>query len=216
MEVTLTPVEIRVLGCLVEKEATTPAAYPLSRNALTTACNQKTSRDPVMNLSEADVQAAVDSLIRKTLAIRRGHRGGRVARYAHCLHDRLNQEFDFSRTELAVMATLFLRGPQTRGEIRSRCARIYEFDSSVEVDDILRQLQRRPDGPYVRELPVEPGQKEARYMHLAGGDKVAPAPRPSGEHQGARPETEIDRLRKELAQARAELAELRRQLQKDA
>ncbi|MBT8143158.1 MAG: DUF480 domain-containing protein [Gammaproteobacteria bacterium] len=170
MDTLLTPVEARVLGCLVEKQATTPATYPLSRNALTAACNQKTSRDPVMNLTEAAVQQAVDSLITKTLALRRGGAGARVAKFAHCLHDRLNREYDFSRGELAIMAVLFLRGAQTRGELRSRSARIYEFESMVEVDDVLAGLQSRGDGPYVTELPVSPGQKESRFAHLACGD----------------------------------------------
>lgn len=170
MEKILTPVEARVLGCLVEKEATTPDSYPLSLNALRLACNQKTNREPLMNLDETSVQDALDTLVRKTLVAVRSRSGSRVPKYTHRLRERLNDEFSFTAPELAVMGMLFLRGPQTRGELRTRCARMHEFTDTTAVDATLTLLRTREDGPYVIQLPVAPGQKEARFAHLACGD----------------------------------------------
>lgn len=178
MEKILTPIEARVLGCLVEKEATTPDSYPLSLNALKLACNQKTSREPVMNLDESTVQEAIDTLVRKTLVAVRSKSGSRVPKYAHRLRDRLNDEYSFEPPELAVMGMLFLRGPQTRGELRTRCARMHDFADTAAVDATLAQLRTREDGPYVMQLPVAPGQKEARFAHLACGDVEVEAPGP--------------------------------------
>ncbi len=218
----LTPIEARVLGCLIEKEATTPAGYPLSLNALKTACNQKTSRDPVMDLSESTVQDTVDALIRKTLVSGRSSSGSRVPKYAHRLHDRLNPEFDFSRPELAVMGMLFLRGPQTRGELRTRCARIHDFADTGEVDQVLTQLRTRDDGPYVKQLPLAPGHKEVRFAHLACGDVSVDEPAPASARSVplsddsarlAALELEVGRLRAELDETREDLAAFRKQFE---
>ncbi len=175
MEVVLTPLEIRVLGCLVEKEATTPDNYPLSLNALTNACNQKTNRDPLMNLAEHMVQSAIDSLVKKTLVASRSGAGGRVAKYAHRLHDRLNPDYDFARDELAPMCELMLRGPQTLNELRTRCARIHEYGDTEELAAVLERLEKRPERPYVKRLARRPGQKEARYAQLLTGELPAEA-----------------------------------------
>ena len=173
MDMVLTPLEVRVLGCLVEKEATTPENYPLSLNALTNACNQKTNREPVMELEERTVQATIDGLIRKTLVASRSGAGSRVAKYAHRLRDRLRPDFDFTPEELAPLCELMLRGPQTLGELRTRSSRILEFADSAALASALERLERRADGPYVRRLGRRPGQKEARYAHLLAGEPPA-------------------------------------------
>lgn len=173
MDQTLSAIEVRILGCLIEKQATTPDVYPLTLNALLTACNQKTNRDPVMNLDEGDVLAALDGLIDKTLAaLYQTSQAGRsrVAKYQHRLYQRAFDEFNFSMPELAVLAVLFLRGPQTLGEIRSRCARIHEFQDLAAVSEVLNQLESNPHGPYVKTLSPQPGRKEPRYAHLFCGD----------------------------------------------
>lgn len=208
MEITLTPVEIRVLGCLVEKEATTPESYPLSLNALTNACNQKTNRDPVMTLEERTVQAVVDGLIRKTLVASRSGAGSRVPKYVHRLRDRLRPDFDFSPEELAPLCELMLRGPQTLGELKSRCARIHEFPDMSALAAALERLERRPDGPYVRRLPRRPGQKEARYAHLLTGSEPVEPEEQEAVVVGA---TTDEAAR--LAELELEVARLRRDLQ---
>ena len=170
MKITLTPIEIRVLGSLLEKEATTPENYPLSLNALTNACNQKTNRDPVMSLTEATVLEAVESLTRKTLVTQRGGASSRVPKYAHRLNNRLQDEYDFSAAEQAALCVLMLRGPQTGGEIRTRSSRLYEFADIVELDQTLLRLAERDDGPFVVKLERQAGHKEHRYAQLWGGD----------------------------------------------
>ena len=178
MDQTLSANEVRILGCLIEKQATTPDVYPLTLNALLTACNQKTNRDPVMNLDEDDVLVALDGLIDKTLvALYQTSQSGRsrVAKYQHRLYQRAFDEFNFSIPELAVLAVLFLRGTQTVGEIRSRCARIHEFPDLAAVGAVLDQLENNPHGPYVKTLSPRPGRKEPRYAHLFCGDVVEEA-----------------------------------------
>jgi uncharacterized protein YceH (UPF0502 family) len=170
VNVTLTPIEVRILGCLIEKEATTPDVYPLTLNSLLLACNQKSSREPVMDLVSTDLVPALDSLIDKTLASnwRSGH--NRMAKYQHRLRDRISDTFNFSLPELAVLAVLFLRGPQTVGEIRSRCSRIHEFESLETIANVLKSLEENPDGPYVTLLPRQEGRKESRYAQLFCGE----------------------------------------------
>ncbi len=170
MNVTLTPIEVRILGCLIEKEATTPDVYPLTLNSLLLACNQKSSREPVMDLVCADLEPALDSLVDKTLVSswKAGH--NRMPKYQHKLRDRVSDTFNFSLPELAVLGVLFLRGPQTVGEIRSRCSRIHEFESLEAVADILTALEENLDGPYVTLLPRQEGRKEPRYAHLFCGE----------------------------------------------
>ncbi|MEM7253168.1 MAG: YceH family protein [Pseudomonadota bacterium] len=164
MPPTLSTNEIRALGCLIEKSVTTPDVYPLSLNALTTACNQKSNREPVLQLSETDVQSAIDSLVEKTLA--RPDRGSsRVARYAHRVDDRLFGELAFSGEELAVICLLLLRGPQTAGELRSRSNRLFAFSGIEQVEAVLDGLSTRDDGPYVVALAREPGRREIRHRH---------------------------------------------------
>ncbi len=217
MDTQLSAIEVRVLGCLVEKESTTPDAYPLSLNAVTTACNQKTSRDPVMALDASTVQEALDALVKRTLAATRSSAGSRVVKYAHRLHDRLSPEFSFARDELAVMCLLFLRGPQTRGELRTHSARLHAFQDTTEVGEVLTRLQEREDGPYVTQLPVSPGHKEARFAHLVSGDvEYTPSELPAAplSDEGARVaalEQEVRALRDEVTRVAERLDQFMKQ-----
>ena len=166
MDIVLTPVEARVLGCLIEKEATTPDYYPLSLNALTTACNQKSNREPVMNLDERTVAQTLDSLSEKQLAQQKNPPESRTAKYGH----RMPQVFDLSPQELGTLCVLLLRGPQTAGEIKGRATRLCTFDDLPHVQAVLHRLADREDGPFVVKLPRQPGRREHRYEHLLCGE----------------------------------------------
>lgn len=211
MDIKLTPIEVRVLGCLIEKESTTPDQYPLSLNALTNACNQKTNREPVMNLNDTTVMQAVDSLIVKTMISTRGGGSSRVQKYSHRMSGRLFNENSFSKSELAVLAVLFLRGPQTLGEIRTRSARIHEFADIAELSNTLKALADREDGPFVTQVAKQPGRKEARYAHLFSGEVdeavalSADAPTAGVDDQAAR----IEELEIKLSQLTSEHNELK-------
>ena len=156
----LSPVEIRILGCLVEKELATPEYYPLSLNALTNACNQKSNRDPVMALTDEDVAQGLDDLRHRQL-IYRSAEGVRTLRYCHHLEGMLH----LNRSELALLAILLLRGAQTIGEIRTRCERMHAFADLAEVEAVLNDLSTA-DPPLVAQLPRQPGRKECRYIDL--------------------------------------------------
>jgi len=162
--------EARVVGCLIEKEITTPDQYPLSLNALTNACNQKTNREPVLELPESVVQQTVDSLMKRHMVSdRSAGYGGRVTKYKHRF---CNTEFGplkFSKTELGILCVLLLRGPQTPGELRSRTARLCEFPDSDAVESTLASLMSREDGPFIARLPRAAGAREYRYAHLFSG-----------------------------------------------
>ncbi len=172
MNIELTPLETRVIGCLIEKQITTPEQYPLSLNALTNACNQKSNRDPVLDLAEADVQAVVDGLVRRFHVSEHGGFGSRVAKYQHRFCNTEYGSLNFSAQELAIVCELFLRGPQTPGELRSRASRLGHFNDAGEVEAALERLARRDDGPFVVRLPREPGRRESRYAHLFSGEPV--------------------------------------------
>ena len=159
----LSLLEARVLGVLVEKERTVPDSYPLSLNALVAGCNQKSSRDPVLNAAETDVQAAVDGLKSMVLAIERS--GGRVARYAHNVERMMN----VPQQAAALLAVLMLRGPQTAGELRMNCERLHCFADIPAVEALLNELAERSDGALVTQLPRQPGSRENRWMHLLSG-----------------------------------------------
>jgi uncharacterized protein len=161
---TLDPVEVRVIGALAEKALATPDYYPMSLNALVAACNQKTGRDPVMDLAEPDAARALDSLTRKGLAGTTSGAGSRVAKYRHLL----DHQFELDTPEVAALAVLMLRGPQTVGEVKGRTGRLYTFESLEEAEATVRRLAER-DEPLVVELPVQPGRKEPRFAHLLGG-----------------------------------------------
>ena len=179
MNIEFNPNEARVIGCLIEKEITTPDQYPLSLNALTNACNQKTNREPVLNLSEAEVQQSVDSLMKKYMVSdKSAGYGGRVTKYKHRFCNTEFGSLKFSKQELGIICVMLLRGPQTPGELRSRTNRLCEFADAEEVETTLRNLMSREDGPFIARLSRAPGARESRYAHLFSG-MLESAPEPS-------------------------------------
>jgi uncharacterized protein YceH (UPF0502 family) len=208
VNIVLGEVAARVLGCLVEKEITTPEYYPLSLNALIHACNQKSNRDPLMNLEEDAVRGALRALGQHTLA-RSASGDSRVAKYEH----RLADTFNFTRPETAILCELLLRGPQTPGELRSRAERMHPFEDLSVVQSTLKHLMER-EPPLVKLLPRQAGNKEARYAHLLSGDiEVLEAP-PQKEGAVSGSATESARIRgleSEVAGLRQEVADLTRQ-----
>jgi uncharacterized protein len=202
----LSPVAARVLGSLVEKEITTPEYYPLSLNALTNACNQKNNREPVMNLDEDQIRLAVHQLEDYELAGAARGADSRVAKYEH----RMQEVFNFTRGEIAVVCVLLLRGPQTPGELRGRGERMHRFE---ELSDVLSTLQRlmQREPPLVKVLARQPGTKEARYAHLFSGEPAevvvsSEAPGPGGTGLSmAQMEAEIAALREEVAELRGQV-----------
>jgi hypothetical protein len=171
MNIELLPNEARVIGCLIEKEITTPDQYPLSLNALTNACNQKTNREPVLELAESVVQQTVDSLMKKHLVSdRSAGYGGRVTKYKHRFCNTEFGSLKFSKQELGILCVLLLRGPQTPGELRTRTHRLCEFADSGEVESTLEILMTREDGPFIARLPRAAGARESRYAHLFSGN----------------------------------------------
>src|SRR5579872_5560739 len=169
MNIELSPIEARVIGCLIEKQITTPDQYPLSLNALVNACNQKSNRDPVMSADEAAIQTTLDHLIRKHLVIEKSGFGSRVPKYQHRFCNTEYGTLKFSPQELAVLCELMLRGAQTAGELRTRANRMAPFADASETENVLQQLTERSDGPFVARLAREPGRRESRYMHLLSG-----------------------------------------------
>ena len=179
MNIEFSPHEARVIGCLIEKEITTPDQYPLSLNALTNACNQKTNREPVLELSESSVQQAVDSLMKKYMVSdKSAGYGGRVTKYKHRFCNTEFGSLKFSKQELGIICVLLLRGPQTPGELRSRTNRLCEFADTEEVEAALKNLMTREDGPFVARLPRAAGARESRYAHLFSG-MMESAPEPA-------------------------------------
>lgn len=184
MKYELSPLEARVIGCLLEKQVTTPEQYPLSINGVVTACNQKTNREPVMTLSESDVQDLLDTLVKRHYLRTVSGFGNRVTKYEQRFCNSEFGDLKLSSAEVALVTTLLLRGAQTPGELRGRAQRMHEFSDMAEVEATLERLATRDDGPFVMRLPREPGKRESRYMHLFSGemevlaqiaDDVAPA-----------------------------------------
>ena len=204
--VKLSAAEARILGALIEKEVTTPDYYPLSMNALMNACNQRTNREPVMNLDEDDMRQALHSLEDKQLAGRARSADGRVTKYEHWL----GEAFNFSRAETALICVLLLRGPQTPGELRGRTERLHEF---VEISDVTTGLQKlmEREPPLVSLLPRQPGARESRYAHLLCGpvDLAIMAPNTPAESQDAGSRQQDD---DRIAQLESAVAELQREV----
>lgn len=216
MDIQLTPYEARIIGSLIEKEITTPDQYPLSLNALTNACNQKSNREPVLELDEATVQETLDGLVKRSLASDQTGFGSRTTKYKHRF---CNTEFGilkFSEQELGIVCALLLRGPQTPGELRSHTNRLCKFRDMPEVESALDRLMERSDGPFVAKLAREPGKRESRYMHLFSGD--APAMEFSGsthnvsDLSGAEPER-LDQLERRVDELEQEIVQLKRALE---
>jgi uncharacterized protein len=167
MDIKLTETEVRVLGALIEKDITTPEYYPLSLNALINACNQKTNRDPVMQLDEDAVRDALEGLQLQRMAGPARGADSRVTKY----EQRLQEVFNFTRAEIALLCVLLLRGPQTPGELRGRAERLHRFETLEDVQSALQKLMQR-EPPLAKILPRQPGTKESRYAHLLAGDVV--------------------------------------------
>ena len=205
MKYELNAKEARVIGCLLEKQVTTPDQYPLSLNAITLACNQKTNREPVMDLSESEVQQLLDLLLRKHFLRTLSGFGNRVVKYEQRFCNSEFGQLKLSPAELAVIATLLLRGAQTPGELRTRTNRMHEFSDVSEVEQVLQQLATREDGPFVVRLAREPGKRESRFMHLFSGqvDESPPALEPEAD----------DELSARVSALETEVAELKRQMQ---
>ncbi len=215
MKIELTLNEARVIGCLLEKEATTPEQYPLSLNALTNACNQKSNRDPVLNLDEATVQQTVDGLLKRRLVSDRSGYGGRVAKYKQMF---CNTEFgpmQFSALEKAIICELLVRGPQSANELRTRCQRMAPVAEVSEVEAALLKLSTHEQGPFVVLLPRQPGQRDQRWAHLLSGEidieqvafeSAVAAPSRTGLAE------RVERLEAEVAALQAGLAEIRSRL----
>ncbi len=217
MDIELSPYEARVIGCLIEKEIVTPEQYPLSLNALTGACNQKTSREPVMELDEVTVQQTVDGLIKKGLVSEKGGFGSRVVKYKHRFCNTEFGSLKLSAQELCIVCVLLLRGPQTPGELRTRTNRLCTFADVQEVESALKRLMEREDGPFVAKLPREPGMRESRYAHLFSGEVQVPETPETAQAAGGFSNPDQERLAQleELVSAlRQELDELKRRVEK--
>jgi hypothetical protein len=210
MNITLSEIEARVLGALVEKDITTPDYYPLSLNALVNACNQKNNRDPIMNLEEGAVRDALNGLQDHGLAGPAGGADSRVTKYEH----RLQETFNFSRGETAVLCVLLLRGPQTPGELRGRTERMHRFEDLDAVQSSLQKLMQR-EPPLVAVLPRQPGTKESRFAHLLCGEVDAgelSLPRTMARPSSSADQERVDRLEEAVAALQNEVGELRQQL----
>jgi len=220
MNIQLSALEARVVGCLIEKQITTPDQYPLSLNALVNACNQKSNRDPVLALDERTVQDTLDGLVKKHLVIEKSGFGSRVPKYQHVFCNTQFGSLQFSPAETGIVAELLLRGAQTPGELRARAGRFAPIADVQEVETALDHLARREDGPFVMKLAREPGRREARYAHLFSGepaqpaapagafDADAPAPPERSGHAVAAPSATDERV----SALEAQVAELRREV----
>ena len=213
MDTTLTATEIRVLGCLIEKELTTPDYYPLTLNSLTTACNQKSNRHPMLSLDETDVVKALDKLRFKGMAMQATGEGSRVPKYRHTLAEKMFFEPD----QLAILCELFVRGPQTLGELRNRCERMYPFADITAVENILIGLNDS-EGPLAVKLPRQPGQKEQRYAHLFSGppeitESANEPPPETARLKVDEDDARISRLEQELTALKAEFETFKSQFE---
>ena len=211
MQIELTPLEARLIGCLIEKEVTTPDQYPLSLNALMMACNQKSNRDPVMALDESTVQQTLDELAKKHLLSEASGFGSRVVKYKHRFCNTEFSELQFSAQERAILCVLLLRGPQTPGELRTRTNRLCKFDDVKQTEQALEALASRAE-PLVVKLPREAGKRDSRYAHLLSGEvdvaslETASAPVASAaSHQVER----IEQLEQAVAELRQEMEQLK-------
>jgi len=216
MNIELSAIEARVIGCLIEKQITTPDQYPLSLNALVNACNQKSNRDPIMSTDEAVIQTTLDHLIKKHLVIEKSGFGSRVPKYQHLF---CNTEFGplkFTPQELAIICELLVRGPQTPGELRTRAARMASFSEGAPVETALESLSSRTDGPFVVRLPREPGRRDSRYAHLfSGAVPMSAVTEESNEEPAttaAPAPSRLERLEEDVRQLKEALRQLQEEL----
>ena len=219
----LSDIEARVIGCLVEKQIATPEQYPLTLNGVVAACNQKSNRNPVTNLTEHDVQAALAGLTRRNLVLERFGLGDRVPKYQQLFCNTEFGSLQFSPQQTAIVCELLLRGPQTPGELRSRAARLADFAAPSAVETALEELASHRDGPFVAKLAREPGRRESRYMQLFTGELPPPAglaeselaPGAAAPAGRASVDDRITALEQSIAELRRELQELRTSLGRD-
>ncbi|MCG9711703.1 YceH family protein [Shewanella insulae] len=211
----LTSHEARVIGCLLEKEKTTPEQYPLSLNGLTLACNQKSSREPVMNLSESDTQAALDSLAKKRLVAEQSGFGSRVVKYKHRFCNTEFSDLQLSEDKVAILCLLLLRGPQTAGELRTRSNRLHAFSDVSQVEQALTSLSQM-EPPLVRQLAREPGKRESRFIELISEAEAhldiqqvpQSAPRPASSQPNNELTARVEQLEQEVAELKQQVADL--------
>ena len=217
----LSPYEARVIGSLIEKQITTPEQYPLSLNALVLACNQKSNRDPVLELTVPAVQELVDALSRKHLVIEKSGFGSRVPKYQQRFCNTEFSALQFTAQERAILCELLLRGPQTPGELRSRASRMAPFSDVTEVETALDKLAQDPAGPRVVQLPREPGRRDSRYAHLFSGEVHAAPGGPGTSAHAAESSLEetpgalierVSALEQQVRDLRAEFAAVRASL----
>ncbi|HFG2431922.1 TPA: YceH family protein [Vibrio cholerae] len=207
MNIQLSPLEARVIGCLIEKEVTTPDHYPLTLNSLTTACNQKSNREPVLNLSEAEVQDTVEGLIARRLVSDESSFNSRTSKYQHRFCNTEFGDLKLNQQELGLVCCLLLRGAQTPGELRTRTNRLCTFTDVKETEAVLERLANRDSGALVVKLPREPGKRESRYHHLFCGEVDMTAFASSDNEANA--SSQYAELEQEVAALREEVAELR-------
>ena len=218
MNIELSSLEARVIGCLIEKQITTPDQYPLSLNSLVAACNQKSNRHPVMDLDEATVQNTLDQLARRHLVIEKSGFGSRVPKYQQRFCNTEFSALQFTSQERAILCELLLRGPQTPGELRSRASRMAPFSDVTEVETALEHLAQDPAGARVVQLAREPGRRDSRYAHLFSGEVPAlpgqarastPAAEPSAEEAPGALTERVTALERQVRELRAQLAAVR-------
>jgi len=217
MNIELSPLEARVIGCLIEKQITTPDQYPLSLNALVNACNQKSNRDPVMEVDEVTIQGTVDQLARKHFVVEKSGFGSRVPKFQHRFCNTEYGTLKLTAQELAIVCELLLRGPQTPGELRTRASRMAPFSEVGQVEAALESLRSREDGPFVVRLPREPGRRDSRYAHLFSGAVAVAAIEEAPQtvavaNVAGETSARLDRLEEQVRRLREELDDMKGRL----
>ncbi len=213
MKIELTALEARAIGCLIEKQITTPDQYPLSLNALVNACNQKSNRDPVLDLDERAVQQVVDGLVRKHLVLERTGYGSRVPKYQHMFCNTEFGSLKFTPLETAIICELLVRGPQTPGELRTRASRLSEVGDVSQIEAALQNLMARSDGPLVTRLAREPGRRDSRYAQLFCGPVADATTEPEAtEPVTIAPDDRLTRLEELVAQLASEVSSLKKRV----
>lgn len=214
MNIELSPLEARVIGCLIEKEVTTPDYYPLTLNSLTAAVNQKSNREPVLSLSDAEVQDVVSELISRRLVSDESGFNSRASKFQHRFCNTEFGDLKLNAQELGIVCCLLLRGPQTPGELRTRTNRLCSFNDVKETEAVLERLAARESGPLVVKLPREPGKRESRYQHLFSGEVDLEALAVESSSASTFSSNKMEMLEAEVAELREEVAELRAMLEK--
>jgi uncharacterized protein YceH (UPF0502 family) len=213
VDIMLTALEARVIGALIEKEITTPDQYPLSLNALINACNQKSNREPVMELDEAQVQDTVDGLVKKHMVSEKTAFGSRVTKYRQRFCNTEFGSLTFSPQELGILCVLLLRGAQTPGELRTRTSRLCHFDDVQQAEAVLDRLMEREDGPFAARLPREPGKRESRYVQLfSEAPEFTESPVAREVTVAGADAERLDRLEQQVIELFREVGELRERL----